>query len=219
MRLYIGTRLLDMNDEELDALYLNEGSEGVIYKYNDTVLKIYKDNPLISKLSKEEIDELKNLKLKRFLVPSESLTDSDGNTIGYSSNYIHEDAFNKIFSMDANTLKDELYNLIDDVRTLSKNGFEIFDLHLSNLLVSDNKIYFIDPGSFHKCDDEFDELYRINRYRFDNFIVNDLFAAALSKKNRKKLDKAYNMRSDLMSFLDEMEDEENIKNFTKKVIR
>lgn len=219
MKLYIGDRLLNMEEDELDKLYLNEGSEGVIYRLGSEVLKVYKDNPLIDKLSKESIDDLKTLNLKRILVPNESLLDENGNTIGYSSKYLEEDSFEKIFSMDASLIKDEIYLLIDDIRTLSRHGYEIDDLHLCNLIVSNNKIYFIDPGAFHKTEDEFDELYRINRYKFDNFIVNDLFASSLSKKNRKKLEKAYDTRCDLMSFLDEMDDDENIKNFAKKVIR
>lgn len=219
MKLYIGDRLLNMEEDELDKLYLNEGSEGVIYRLGSEVLKVYKDNPLIDKLSKESIDDLKTLNLKRILVPNESLLNENGNTIGYSSKYLEEDSFEKIFSMDASLIKDEIYLLIDDIRTLSRHGYEIDDLHLCNLIVSNNKIYFIDPGAFHKTEDEFDELYRINRYKFDNFIVNDLFASSLSKKNRKKLEKAYDTRCDLMSFLDEMDDDENIKNFAKKVIR
>ena len=219
MKLYIGDRLLNMEEDELDKLYLNEGSEGVIYRLGSEVLKVYKDNPLIDKLSKESIDDLKTLNLKRILVPNESLLDENGNTIGYSSKYLEEDSFEKIFSMDASLIKDEIYLLIDDIRTLSRHGYEIDDLHLCNLIVSNNKIYFIDPGAFHKTEDEFDELYRINRYKFDNFIVNDLFASSLSKKNRKKLEKAYDTRCDLMSFLDEMDDDDNIKNFAKKVIR
>lgn len=219
MKLYIGDRLLNMEEDELDKLYLNEGSEGVIYRLGSEVLKVYKDNPLIDKLSKESIDDLKTLNLKRILVPNESLLDENGNTIGYSSKYLEEDSFEKIFSMDASLIKNEIYLLIDDIRTLSRHGYEIDDLHLCNLIVSNNKIYFIDPGAFHKTKDEFDELYRINRYKFDNFIVNDLFASSLSKKNRKKLEKAYDTRCDLMSFLDEMDDDENIKNFAKKVIR
>ncbi|MBR6112945.1 MAG: hypothetical protein IKP79_00340, partial [Bacilli bacterium] len=134
-------------------------------------------------------------------------------------NYLEEDKFDKIYSMDSKHLKEELSLLLDDIRILSMNGIELADLHLSNLMISNNKIYFLDLGSFVRTNDDFDELYMINKYIFEQFIVNVLFASSLSKKNRKKLGKEFNSRIDLMSFLDEMDDGENIKNFSKKVIR
>ena len=219
MKLYIGKRLLDMDEKELDKLYLNEGSEGNLYRLGNEVLKIYKDNPLISKLSKEDIEFLSKLKLKRFVVPNEVISDEEGTTLGYSANYLEEDKFDKIYSMDSKHLKEEISLLLDDIRILSMNGIELADLHLSNLMISNNKIYFLDFGSFVRTNEDFDELYMINKYIFEQFIVNVLFASSLSKKNRKKLGKEFNSRIDLISFLDEMDDGENIKNFSKKVIR
>ena len=219
MKLYIGKRLLDMDEKELDKLYLNEGSEGNLYRLGNEVLKIYKDNPLISKLSKEDIEYLSKLKLKRFVVPNEVISDEEGATLGYSANYLEEDKFDKIYSMDSKHLREELSLLLDDIRILSMNGIELADLHLSNLMISNNKIYFLDLGSFRRTNDDFDELYMINKYIFEQFIVNDLFASSLSKKNRKKLEKEFSSKIDLISFLDEMDDGENIKIFSKKVIR
>ena len=105
MKLFIGDRLLNMTPEELDRLYLNEGSEGVIYKNGEEVYKIYKDNPMIDKLSLEEVNRLRKLKLKRFIVPNNPIFDEDGTFIGYSSRFLNEEKFSKIFDLDGKTFK------------------------------------------------------------------------------------------------------------------
>ena len=203
MRLHIGKKIIGMSAEELDKLYLNEGSEAVLYRLGDTVLKFYKENPLVDRLSKEDIEYFKTIKCKRFVLPDDSIVDDGDNLVGYSSGYLEEEPFRKIFQMNGSTIRDEILLLLDDVRLLSKHGIEIDDLHLSNLLVSDNKIYFVDPGGFHRTDEDFDSLYKINKYRFEKFIVDDLFGSTLAKKNRKKLEMAFSRSSDLCTFLEE----------------
>ncbi len=217
MKLFIGDRLLNMTSEELDRLYLNEGSEGVIYKNGEEVYKIYKDNPMIDKLSLEQVDRLRKLKLKRFIVPNNPIFDEDGNFVGYSSRFLNEEKFSKIFDLDGKTFKKELRLLIDDVKNLTKNGIEIDDLHLSNIVLSDGSLYFIDMGGFKHSED--DDLERTNMFRFQYFIISSLLALPLSKKNRKKFENKYSAFENFDSFIDSIDDNESVKNFSKRVIR
>lgn len=217
MKLFIGDRLLNMTPEELDRLYLNEGSEGVIYKNGEEVYKIYKDNPVIDKLSLEEVNRLRKLKLKRFIVPNNPIFDEDGTFIGYSSRFLNEEKFSKIFDLDGKTFKKELRLLIDDVKNLTKNGIEIDDLHLSNIVLSDGSLHFIDMGGCKHSED--DDLERTNMFRFQYFIISSLLALPLSKKNRKKFENKFSAFESFDSFIDSIDDNESVKNFSKRVIR
>lgn len=217
MKLVIGERMLNMTPEELDKLYLNEGSEGVIYRNGEEVYKIYKDNPLVTKLSLDGVNRLRKLKLKRFIVPNGPIFDEDGNFIGYSSKYLNEEKFSKIFDLDGKTFKRELRLLLEDVKQLTKNGIEIDDLHLSNLVLSDGSLYFIDMGGFKHSDDE--DLEATNMFRFKYFIVSKLLSLPLSKKNRKKFESKFLESEDFDSFISSIDDNESVKNFSKRVMR
>ena len=41
MTFYIGDKLYDVSDNELKRIYINSGSEGDVYHFNDWALKIY----------------------------------------------------------------------------------------------------------------------------------------------------------------------------------
>ncbi len=221
MNLKIGDRLLSMSFEDLDRLYLNEGSEATVYRHGNEVFKIYKDNPLVSKLSVEDVNRLRKLKLKRFIVPKECIfDDATGMFMGYSSDYIDEDSFDKIYSMDGATFKREIRAVLDDIKTLSDNNIEIRDLHLDNIMLSNGKIFFVDPGNFKYTDDySTASTYDYNEYCLSQFIVLDLIARCMSKKNRGKLKGILSNCDSLEDFLNLMDDNENVKNFSKRIIR
>ena len=219
MKLYIGDKLINMSEEELDSLYLNEGSSSTIYKYNDSVIKIYKDKPIIDKLSIDTINLLKNTRLNRIILPIDPIFDDDKKVIGYSSKYIDSSNFDYLYNMDGKSFKREIKYLMEDIKTLSKNHIEIDDLHLDNIIYNDNKIYFIDPGSFKYNDSDIRELEDINMYRFELFIVDCLLSRSLAKKNRKKFENKYSSYTTFDNFLSTMDDEENIKKFVKRVMR
>lgn len=219
MKLYIGDKILNMTKEELDSLYINEGTEGTIYKVSNEALKIYKDSPLVYKLSKEEIEKLRSIKCKRFILPSNTILLDGEKLIGYASRFIDQDSFKEIYSLSGKTFKEEIKCLLDDIKELSSNGIEIDDMHLDNIIISDNKIYFIDVGSFRQNSDEKEEVYRTNKFRFEDFIVNHLIAISIPKKYRRRLDLLFSTNPDLLEFLSLMDDDENIKEFSSRIVK
>ena len=44
MRILLGDELLEFDDEALDYMYIDEGNESEVFRYGDSVLKIYKMN-------------------------------------------------------------------------------------------------------------------------------------------------------------------------------
>ena len=219
MKLFIGNRLLNMSREELDKLYLQEGTEGVLYLVGDKVIKLYKDTPLISKLSVQEIERLRKIKTQRFVLPKEVVLTDEKKLAGYTTTFIDKSPFGEIFNLKGKDFKREIKILLEDIKELSNNGVEIDDMHLDNILLSENKIYFVDPGSFIIGDFDEKETYKINRFRLSNFIVNDLMAARIPKKYRKKLDKIFSSYDSLESFLENMDDEETVKNFSNRIVK
>ena len=77
--------LVDMNKVELLSL---KGSEFVVYKYLNEVLKIYKKDYPLGHLTKDELNILKKLVTKRILMPSGLLFHNNGELIGYEMPYI-----------------------------------------------------------------------------------------------------------------------------------
>jgi tRNA A-37 threonylcarbamoyl transferase component Bud32 len=219
MRLFLGDRLLNMSLEELDSLYLDEGSEGIIYRVGDDVLKLYKDSPLVTRLSVSEIDRLRKIKTQRFIMPKDVILTDDDNVVGYSSTFVEKSPFSEIFSLKGKDFKREIKTLMEDIKEISSNGIEIDDLHLSNIVLSHGRIFFIDPGSFIVGNMDERESYQINKFRFSNFIVNDLMAVSIPKKYRRKLDRLFSSCEDIEKFLESMGEEETVENFSNRIVK
>ena len=220
MKLLIGKAKLELTERELDSLYLNEGSEVTTYLLGDNVLKIYKDNPQIERFSLEDISRFSKLKLNRFLVPNNPVLDESFNLIGFTSPYKIEDPFNSLYDINGKDFKKEVKVMLGDIKELSRNNIEIDDLHLDNIIFSDNSIYFSDCGCLkYKEFEDPREIERTNMFRFEYFIVNYLLARSLAKKNRKKFENEFETCGSMEKFLSSMDDKENIENFAKRVIR
>ena len=60
MKYFLGTEEINFSEKELLDSYINEGTEGITYKYKNSAIKIYSNTyPYKSKLSEEEIFRLK----------------------------------------------------------------------------------------------------------------------------------------------------------------
>ena len=158
--------------------------------------------------------------MKRFILPNNSIKDEESNLVGYSSSYLIEDPFNSLYDISGKDFKKEIKIIMEDIKELSRNKIEIDDLHLDNIIYSDNHIYFVDCGHFkYKEDEDTKEIERTNMARFEYFIVNYMLARSLAKKNRKKLEKQFESCENMEEFLSHMDDDENIKTFAKNIIR
>ena len=220
MRLFIGDTQLHLTEKEFDSLYLNEGHEITAYLLGDEVIKIYKDNPQIERFSFEDISRFSKLKLNRFLLPNNPVRDDSFNLIGFACPYKVEDPFNSLYDISGKDFKREVKLMLGDIKELSRNNIEIDDLHLDNIIFSDNSIYFSDCGGFrYKKDEDTREIEKTNMFRFEYFIVNYLLARSLAKKNRKKFENEFEAYGNVEEFISSMDDKENIENFAKRVIR
>ena len=220
MKLFIGDRQLDLTDKELDSLYLNEGHEITAYLLGKDVLKLYKENTQTDKFTVKDIMRFSKLKLNRFLVPNKPVRDDSLELVGFTAPYKVEDPFDTLYDINGKDFKREVKIMLGDIKELSRNKIEIDDLHLDNIIYSDNAIYFSDCGCFkYKQDEDTREIERTNMVRFEYFIVNYLLARSLAKKNRKKLESEYEECNNIEEFISTMDDKENIGNFAKRVIR
>ena len=89
MKYYIGNKVYDFSEEELDRYYLDEGTEATCYKMGDTVLKIHHDYPNRDILSEDNCKRLSRIETDRILLPKDIVYDEDGKYLGYTVKYIN----------------------------------------------------------------------------------------------------------------------------------
>lgn len=134
--------MLDSNNIEFLS---GQGSEFIVYKYFDLVIKTYKKDYKLSHLSLEEINVLKNILTKRILLPIGTLWNSNHELIGYKMPYIG--GVKPLESDSVETLFKELEILKQDLDLLCENSIILRDINLSNTIYNGN-IYLIDPGNY-----------------------------------------------------------------------
>jgi serine/threonine protein kinase len=153
-----------ISDSVLKGSPLAEGGEGIIYEYNNQILKIYKDT--VNKKEKlEKIQRLMNKNLpKNIIKPLEIIYNNRNQFLGYSMQRIEGEEFKrlsnkKFLKVNNISTKDILKMLVDVKNTLielHKQNIYISDLNDGNILFDKNyNVYFIDVDSWtidnYKC--------------------------------------------------------------------
>ena len=78
MKYFLGTEEINFSEKELLDSYINEGTEGITYKYKNSAIKIYSNTyPYKPKLSEEEIFRMSKIPTKRILMPEKPLYDEN----------------------------------------------------------------------------------------------------------------------------------------------
>ena len=183
MRIRLGKKLLEFTDQELDYMYLNEGMEGTIYKYGDRALKIYEEFPRKSRLEENEALELSKISTNRILLPRELIYDDKDKFVGYSTLYIDSYGLGNISKMSIDSFIDEVNILYRDISILSRNNVDVDDYTLYNTLYNGG-IYLVDPGSYQIVDND-ERLFKDNRYRFNEFLVELLLPHSIKLTKRE----------------------------------
>lgn len=135
-----------------------EGGEGLIYKYDNKIIKIYKPNVDI-KLAKNKIKSLVKLNLpKEIIKPLDIVVDKNKKFIGYimdevvDSEEIKKLTNKKFITANNINTKDILKMLVrikELIEILHKNNIYIGDLNDKNILFDKNfNVYFIDCDSW-----------------------------------------------------------------------
>ncbi len=151
------------------------GSEVIVYKYYDLVIKIYKKNYPFSHLNLNNINILKEIPTKRILLPTGAIINDKGEAIGYKMPYIAGEK-NLDFEPVSSFFK-ELEIIKQDLDLLNNNLVILRDINLNNTIYNGN-LYLIDPGNY-----LINELGKIT----DNINANNL-----SIEEKKKLLKEWN---------------------------
>lgn len=158
---------LDPNNIEFLS---DQGSEFAAYKYLDSVIKIYKKNYQLSRLSLEELNILKNISTQRILLPTSTLWNSNHELIGYKMPFIGGKKCLECDSLD--TFFEELEVLKQDLDLLCDNFIILRDINPSNTIYNGH-IYLIDPGNY--------LINELDKIIFHTNIANPLIVEQLNK--------------------------------------
>lgn len=144
------------NDIKLDTSTLKQigaGCEGKVYSYNDIAIKVHNNNLIKTKLSYNLVKIFKNIDTKRILLPREAIFINDGNKIeygGYTTKLVPNfKRKEKLRELSSEQIYKEIEILKNDIRILSENKICIDDLNVKDNLVFNDKLYFVDPGSYY----------------------------------------------------------------------
>ena len=222
MRILVGDELLEFSEDELDARYINEGCESIVYQYGNEVLKIYKRYCGKDRLTEKDASVLTEIETKRILLPRRIIKEADtGIFMGYSLPLIQVCSKKVIPNMPVETFVDELDLLHDDIRKLSDNRVDIEDLYIDNVLY-DGRFFLGDPGSFVVRRNSYQgDIYRDNICTLNRFVIDDVFGMVkITKAGRNIIDCSF----DCSHYIgDEIRDtarpKEKISQYVKRIVK
>lgn len=136
----------------------DRGSEFIVYRYLDTVIKIYKKDYKFSHLSLKELNNLKNIPTQRILLPTGALLNNNHELIGYKMPFITGERC--IDNDSVSAFFKELEILKQDLDLLCSKSIILMDINLFNTIYNGH-IYLIDSGNY--LIDELDKIiFRVN---------------------------------------------------------
>lgn len=203
-----------------------EGLESKVFKINNKVVfKVYKDSYEKDKIGKNMIEDLSEIDTNRIVLPNNIITDEEGNTKGYSMDYI-EKSDDTIIDFPKKQLIDELSLLKEDLIELGENKVEIGDLRDENTISNEESFYLIDCGDYLKRNKDTTQLNikYFNEYIIDNVLTDIVFEEStdLLEGLRKLKDiRVYlNEGNYIGDYLEEeMNEEETINDFVKRIVK
>lgn len=133
---------------------IGQGCESIVYKYKNNAVKIYKKNCKKEILSYNDVKYMKDINTKRILMPLNIVYKNNLFSLptfkGYSTTLIkNSKPLSSIIKMDSNYLYKELEKLEIDAKILSNSNVEISDLRNAENFIFNDKLYYVDPGSYY----------------------------------------------------------------------
>lgn len=123
----------------------DQGSEFIVYKYMDLVIKIYKKDYKLTHLSLRDLNKLKSILTQRILLPTGTIWNELGELFGYDMLYISGERSIDEDSIDI--LFEELNILSQDLEVLSSNLVILRDINISNTIYN-GRLFLVDPGNY-----------------------------------------------------------------------
>lgn len=222
LKIYFDGKLLEFDDETLDYMYLDEGAEGIVYRYKKDAIKIYKPCCFRSRLNEEQCERLGTISTKRILLPEKIAYEEDCRTfIGYSTPFIYKFPVMRVMDMKMEAFADELDVIKEDLKILSCHGVLIDDWHADNVLFDGERLIIGDPGGIvfqYRVDEE--QALRNNMFTFSSFLKGDLFPLArLTKKAKENAWRVFEEYDMVGQIRDTMEGQETVKKYVKRMTR
>ena len=223
MKYYIGNKVYDFSEEELDRYYLDEGTEATCYKMGDTVLKIHHDYPNRDILSEDNCKRLSKIETDRILLPKDIVYDEDGKYLGYTVKYINSEE-PKIKNLKIGNLINEFYVLEKEVKQLDEEYVLLEDLNYLNTIYS-NGFYLCDPGKYSFVDD-LDKrrfLSCFNRDTINYYEINELLFRLFKFSNKDKIkisDTLFKYGEYVSEIIENIgyDPEEDVKTYFKRIV-
>lgn len=223
MKLYIDDKEYSFSADEVDYMYENEGSECVVYRFKDEVLKVYKDYCRKDRLDLESVKTLSKIKSKRILLPKKPLYDEDRNFNGYVMNYIESYALSNISKMKMAKFLEELGYFQEDLKVFAENRIDIDDVNRDNMGYNGG-IYLRDPGSYIiQKDWSFAMVMKSNQKKINEFFCEEVIIPTISLSKREKANiKEHFLDSD--SYIGdvmavEAKPEETVRSYVKRICK
>lgn len=171
MRIYVNDKEYNLDYSKLQKDFISSGYEADVYKFDNKVLKIYKEICLKYRLDESGVDYLSKIHTNRVLLPQEVVYDENREFLGYTMKYIEPISKEEISNIKMDKVIKELFFIKRDLLLLKEKNVFIDDLCDSNFIFN-NGIYFVDPGSFEinkKVSKEYVEI--MNREIMQDFLI------------------------------------------------
>lgn len=223
MKIYFDGEFLEFDEEDLDYMYIDEGAEGIVYKYGKDAIKIYKDYCFRSRLTGEECEKLSSFTTKRIQLPEKIVYGEDAKTfIGYSTPFIYTYPSIRIMDMKVSQFVDELDIIRDDLRILAYGGVEIADWHSDNILFDGRHLFIGDPGGmFFRREVREQQSMGNNVFTLNRFLKDEIFPLAkLSKNNKKNIETVFDDFEYMgWQIKDSASENETVRQYVKRMTR
>ena len=213
---------LFFTDKEIDSMFVGDGEEGFVLRYNGSALKFYYPNSRKYRLSEEDCIKMIEIPTERILLPRGNLYDKHHNFIGYYTDYIHAHYIGDIMKLKIKEFVAQLEEVYDEIFLLSDHLISLEDFCLSNFCYN-HGFYFVDPGSYEfEKDKSNSSLLGHNQQEFSNFVVQSIlgyFSARSSKKKQRFLSDYFLGADYLPDILKEdAKEDETVKKYVKRII-
>lgn len=170
---------------------IGKGTEGKVYKYKDSAIKIYYNNV---KNNHEESDSiLKTIKTEYIILPKTEVYSLFGNYRGHQMKYMDFSSNKSFVDTKVQEFSDSLHVLIDeDISAISSENFLMYDMGWN--MRFNGKMYIIDSGRYVHTDkareitnNTYEDVYDTNLGMFKDslrdFTINELFPKQLITPN------------------------------------
>lgn len=221
MKILIDDKSLNITD--MEEYYIDEGTEVIVYKYNDLALKIYKDYCRKQRLDLDTAKELSKIETNRILLPKNIIYNDNGKFIGYTTDFINSCSIDSISNMGIKDFIDELDLLYADTDNLSGLGVSMEDLYVMNMIY-DGRIILHDPGSYNFVAADNRRFLKSENLELLNgeFIYNLIpRVVKLSSKEKKNFDRYVSYCDDYITDLMRCDviENETVKTFFKRITK